>query len=94
MRYAEGLSRRGERLFASVEAVVASVVWWRLVGDYDKVFGKGIVGDSYMNKHKRRRIGRQTMWSCNALVAFGAGVHFAVGCIDFELLLEWSVNKH
>ena len=26
MHYAEGLSRRGERLFASVEAVVASVV--------------------------------------------------------------------
>ena len=28
------------------------------------------------------------------MIAFGAGVHFAVGGIDFELLLEWLVNKH
>ena len=28
------------------------------------------------------------------MIAFSAGVHFAVGDIDFELLLEWLVNKH
>ena len=74
---------------SSCKCVVMKTIWGLWQGFWERNCGLFL-----MNKHKRRRIVWQTMWSCNALIAFGAGVLFAVGCIDFKLLLEWLVNEH